>query len=356
MMNKRKTLLAFFLITLLAAALRGIFWISSLRDAATSGQIIFCNYTSEKAEVCNLMIIDTTKNQLVKVIPTGGLPTFSKNGELIAAKCIDPTKICVIDTKLIQYYEIYPLEKTSSPTILELETPIDCLTIKEGKGFSGVKSISWSGGNSQIVVTCSTSEHPVKICILTLTNNHECITKEKLPLNIYSINSIDWSPTEELLVIGFNGQIWTMQPNGNNLRYITNGWSPSWSKDGKQIALFSWGLSAEELINKKLWVEVFPGIALVNKDGTQFVWLYPPPDGKEDAISDTMITPICLGEFQSCKISWSPDNQFIVFSSKYGLNSYNWQIFKLEIKTGDIDFVTTNLSRFYSEPDWGVYK
>jgi Tol biopolymer transport system component len=140
-------------------------------------------------------------------------------------------------------------------------------------------------------------------------------------------------------------EIYLTDRNGKNRVFLDNGWSPAWSSDGKRIAFFRWKdgtISRDE----RQW---FGGIAAIRPDDTGLTWLY-----QSWATSIDAEDKIYYSNSSDCRLDWSPDNRYIVFSGVY--NGSSRYIFRLNIDSGEIVLLSNPINRYRNntEPDWGL--
>ncbi|MCX7839547.1 MAG: hypothetical protein N2559_08860 [Anaerolineae bacterium] len=117
------------------------------------------------------------------------------------------------------------------------------------------------------------------------------------------------------------GVIYTVNGDGSRLTPITTGLDPAWSPDGKQIAFARWGA-------------VYPGLYIVNADGTNEQLIYGAPNIRSPR--------------------WSPDGRFIAFTQqKTGTSGQTlWKLGVVELpylKPGTDEVVPAKLT----EPQCG---
>ena len=150
--------------------------------------------------------------------------------------------------------------------------------------------------------------------------------------------SAEWSPDGSRLVFSSNGDIYTSNAAGKNLKRLTKGYSidvsPTWSPDGRQIAFTS-----DRSGNPQIYVMNSNGgnirrltsggyntdpswspnsrinkIAYVNVSGSTANIFTINPDGSG-------VTQLTSGTRRNETPSWTPDGHFISFSSNRNVNS-----------------------------------
>lgn len=286
---------------------------------------------------------------------TGSL-AWSRDGQYLAAGCSDPTKICIYEGALFLNYNVHfvPVQPLSSSLLLELPMPENCIA---SLSELGVSSISWSRTNEKLAIVCQNQEKS-NICILDLTGTSECWEESSWP-NITS--RIDWSPVSDVLLIDTGDQV---GPNlsasdtdnlfevlGNNIeivnyhgefiRELIDGWAPTWSPDGSKIALFRWDEQNQ-----------FAGLGVVNADGSDFFWVYRPPkrgSGYEEEAQKLTFEEAGSSYNGPSKISWSMDQKYLIVESN--LSGSIYQIYRIEISTGEIVPITSNIFTTVQEPE-----
>lgn len=92
----------------------------------------------------------------------------------------------------------------------------------------------------------------------------------------------------------------------------------------------------------------------MNSDGTNFHWVYISPADDDDSFikeNRPIITDI-FDHYSSSKLSWSADKKYLVFDSiAVGCcESGAYQIMKLNIQTGKLEKINTNLTNGFHEP------
>ncbi|HQN44891.1 MAG TPA: hypothetical protein PLA25_12205 [Anaerolineaceae bacterium] len=319
----------------------------------TAGNIIFTDQDPVSG-YRYLMIMDGNGNRLQvvpiddgsKFSPMGGygwlLPTWSPDGHQIAVLCGGAGNICLIDSNTIPDLRSFPIKDRGAtiPVITqELASPEIC----QGT----VKSMSWSSDGSTLVIVCGISTAP-QICFLGTNDNASYCWEDNFDQSLGFINAAAWSPNEATIAVEFKkpsdaSQIYLMKPSGETIRFLTTGTHPEWSPDGQQLAFFT-------LDQERQYV----GIAMIDANGANQEWLYRPPQrGSEADVEGDKISPGCnVPEGCGHRLAWSPDGQFIAFSSSWTGSNYT-QIFRIDIATGEIIFLTNHLSDDYGEPDWG---
>jgi hypothetical protein len=276
---------------------------------------------------------------------------INRDKNLLAAGCYDSASICLYNIDNFPDWSIYPPKApVLSPYVGKFPIPEICSNTQADQ----ISSLSWSRDAKRLLVICKNSDKS-NACIGDLEGGYHC-WEETTGEDIYS--RADWSPKEDLIIID-TGKQYELMPaendgffikrTGRRLRIVTpegttektlvDGWSPVWSPDGKEIAFFR---ADDERRN--------PGIAIIKPDGTDFHWVYRSPAEDMNKL-EYIYRPIILDSFDeggSSKISWSQDKKYLIFDS--GKDDYSgYYVFKLEISTGKIEKLTTNITGGFHE-------
>lgn len=311
------------------------------------------------------LIMDGDGNHIQVLGHYWGSPTWSPDGKYLAVSCTyDVLKICILDAMTIPNRKSFPYPTWPFRIALEIfkkiDLPVDCQELVSPK--YGIESISWSPNGQKLAVVCGSTEirniTPRKVCILPFEEG-ESYCWEDFEKPVYSAV---WSPVEDLLVVSYNSgrynssessKIYLVGPDGKDPVFLASGWAAEWSPNGQEIAFARWQkeLFGEENETNQFDEEQikFTGIAAVNKDGTGFRWMFRYPD--DDDRNGPVISFTCLS--RGCRLSWSPDDRYIVFQARFGGIGTFW-IFRLDLETNEIICLSCfdNYGRNY-EPDWG---
>jgi Tol biopolymer transport system component len=328
----------------IANILQAVFLVRSQKESA-SGRIVYLRENRVDREApTELVMIDGEGSREQRLGSFTSSPAWSHDGRFIAVGCADPSQICILDARTIPQARVYPAEnmRLSPVTVAELDAPQPCV-----KSGVRIASISWSPTNQELALVCSNADvENQEVCILSLENESSCWNSSESD----GVRRVDWSPTNmNQLVISTNSdetpEIYLTDRNGKNRVFLDNGWSPAWSSDGKRIAFFRW---KDGVINRneRQW---FGGIAAVRPDGTDLTWLYQSWTTSIDAEDK-----IYYSNSSDCRLDWSPDNRYIVFSGIY--NGYSRYIFRLDINSREIILLSNPINRYThnTDPDWGL--
>ncbi len=315
----------------------------------------FLIYAIEKADSNtsdSLISMKFDGNLSQRLLFLTGAIGFSKDGNYLATGCSQDSNVCIYDVKNFADWTIYPPKFPIYGGETKITLPLAC---KQIIGNNGVNSISWSNDGSRIIIICQ-NESQSNACILDLKGKSFC-WGEKTGDDIYS--RADWSPKGDLIVIDtgktsikrpkgdfefyFERTGRTMQIvdiDGKTKKKLIDGWSPVWSYDGKKIAFFR----VDEERGS-------PGVGIIDIDGSNFHWVYRPPMWNTDE-NLVFYRPIFVDAFfspNSSKLSWSPDNKYLVFDS-ISQECCSYGIYRLEIASGKLEKLTTNISNKFREP------
>jgi Tol biopolymer transport system component len=310
-------------------------------------------------------IMDGDGNSIQLVWYYRGDPTWSPDGEYFVVSCEDDvSKICIKIAGTIPDLRSFPREggnvRLHPLNYKVIDLPVECNGLINP--VNGLESISWSPDGQKIVVVCGDywtddllytgTLTPRKVCILPVQEG-ESFCWEDLD---FLIIRAEWSPVEDLLVITSKEEvrkIYLVGPDGKDPIHLTDGITAVWSPDGQQIAF-----TLEQ--TKRYWEKkgtpsfdetfrwVF-GIAVINKDGSGFRWLYQDPDTPELQGDD-----ITFGCGPGCPLSWSPDGRYIVFQAELCPGGC-YQILRFEMETKEMVCLScfNHRNYGYADPDWG---
>ena len=319
------------------------------------GRIIYVSYSFNQNQPW-LFIVDGEGNRPQMLYPIiGTSPTWSPSGKFIAAGCgEDSSKICIMDANTIpnpRNFREIP-ESYTPKTVQEIELPDMCSkkTEEEVRANATLESfsISWDSDEKKLAIVCGSGGIAAAVCILPLEGPSSCWDEQ----NTRNVYHAVWSPVDDVLAIsGENDisaldvrnpptKIYLTDAQGKNKVRLADGWSPEWSPDGRQVAFITWGDGT------------YPGIAIVNRDGTNFRWLYQSPllvNGENDP--EIFLTFSCE-QSRDCRLAWSPDGRYLALSGSR--NGGNARLFRIDLQTGEIIvLVNPYPNTSYSDLDWG---
>lgn len=286
-------------------------------------QLLMLNWkgNSSTAELLSFNLLNGKTSEIGNA--TGTIDWFSKAKGIYAVGCADKSKICV--------------HNLIDSSIVEIAIPSSC---QNTLSQYGVRSISWSKDGERLLVNCQ-DDNKSTLCILKVDGSSNCWAERT---NDDAIVRADWSPVEDLLAIDTEeqsyilpsigsritvireGNIQIVDLQGNVVKSLGDGWSPSWSPKGDRIAYFRWSEEAG-----------YPGVAIINSNGKNFRWVYLPPvrgTGGDQEYYHPIFRDYndCIG---SSKISWSPDEKSLIIDASVS-DFCSSSIFVIDVKTGTI--------------------
>ena len=339
---------------------------SAENDPPSSGKIVFqwVKGYSSSGLTRDLILMDGNGQNIHYIGAFTGSPAFSPAGNRIAIGCPAEqlpdqdfaaigTEICILDIEMSLDDVLEFPEETDDPPYeiaARLSLPEQCWGQYAGRWHSsfnkGVVSISWSPQADRLAVVCG-DLNTSKVCILSMSGETRCWDQTAAE-NVYRAV---WSPVDENTLLTSGGQtlssdIFLVNPDGSNKRFLTAGWSPEWSPDGNKIAYIEKKPETDE--NSPLY-----NIAVINSDGSGHEWLYQP----DPAVQEMLIYfdyNRYLDYINAANVlAWSPDAKYLVLS---GVQFHKgMRLYRLDIETGEI-VILVNASVFenwVSEPDWG---
>lgn len=317
-----------------------------------SYEVVYALDWRKGSNYANLISISSIGGGL-QIIGNGkGSLDITNNGKLLATGCVENNDICIYDIASFIDTSIYPPSDAKNAKLNQIPVPGVCAEILDDRG---INSISWSPDGSRLAIVCA-NESISTVCILNNQDEYQC-WENKYDDEIYS--RVDWSPVSDEIVIdtGKQTEIFDTDDSyiikstgrkmkivgidGDKISEITDGWSPAWSPDGQEIAFFRWDEERQ-----------YAGIAITDKKGKNFRWVYRPPKrgsgGNEEYYKLSFSqTPVDLNN--SSKISWSKDKKFIIVEASITDVNVN-SLYHIELATNTITPVTTNISYRYDEP------
>ena len=323
--------------------------------AVPDSGIILGRYVNDVDQ--DLLLTDSDGNHVQWLTRITGTSSWSKDGSKIAAGCGDDINtLCIFDTSTIPDPTIYPpsLDPNLNRMVVEkkIDLPSRCQSIffKLYKDANRILSISWAPSGKQLAVVCGdpAPEKEKDLCIIDLDGaGGRCWGNE---LSKETTN-VSWSPREDLLVTGgvpgIDSKIMLASIDGDTEKFLTNGWGPVWSPDGKFIAY-----------NSFIPIPNSDGgyqetrIGVIDKDGKNNRWLY--ESRPDETIYGGLFLQECNYNYGACRLSWSPDGNYLVFISGI-VSPYNYKLYRLNIRTKKITALLDKLvyGNKIVEPDWG---
>ena len=360
----RRVMLASLSLSLLILILLSLY-LKIRHDYQPVGRIIFRLPTrTQLPGRHDLIIADGNLNQPQILTQITGPPSFSTDGKFIAAGCQLPDKICIYDVAAFDDFTKFPGDPLPGHALVsEIVLPEACTAFPQDENheYDELRSISWSPDMDRLVIVCNGSPSTnALVCILNLIEKSSQCWDHLMG----EVSSAQWSPVDESIVFdtidsASNREIYIVGSSGLNAEYLTKGWSPEWSPDGKEIAFFKFDVDASFNEMGTLLTEgkeegshIYPGIAKIKVDGSEEEWVFrAPPYIKGYDFYSTIWPEKCRG-INQCRLAWSPEGRFIAFSAEYPFG-YSWHIYRVDVKTGEINILSSNISWDYSYPDWG---
>jgi WD40 repeat protein len=314
-------------------------------------KIALLDWNSGSVGTAFLMMMSSDGASLQRIGMASGSIDWDKTGRYLATGCEDHTKICIFDSLEFVDYSVFPRKLGDYRDLQKISIPVECII---NNSFTGINSLSWSTDSTKFVVVCQNKVRST-VCVIDQKGEYEC-WEEGAEESM--ISRADWSPVSDMIVIdkgkGFSinetdgiktlltqSTIQIVNPRGEVIQVLGYGWSPSWSSTGQEVAIFRWD---EERGN--------PGIGVLETNGGNFRWIYRPPKKGEWDDPNNLIPGFtdlegCMGP---SKLTWSSDNKYVFTDALYeGYCIY--RIFRIEVQTGEITSITTNLSDSYHSPD-----
>jgi Tol biopolymer transport system component len=267
-------------------------------------------------------------------------PAWSPDGQTIAFGCQWPDgerNLCLVESQASR-------DPCPVTNLLEVEKvpPVFCDHRRSEPATSvWINDISWAPDGHQLVFTCPyPGESRALVCTLTLVDRSIACWPIALVSRGAEVSggqvSLDWSPVYAQLALALVlkdegiAKIYLADLDGQNSTFLAKGGAPSWSPDGERLLFFYQGV-----------------MYVIDRSGHKRQTLYQGPD---------FVDYIALGEPDNNPIldfvrgSWSPDQQFIVFSS--GDTSSSAGIYKLDLTTKAITRLTIKGDGVFRAPDW----
>jgi Tol biopolymer transport system component len=306
-----------------------------LNNKSPDGEIVFRITEDMQSEI---IVMDANGNNLQWVGHFSGSPTWSTDGKYIAVGC--EYGICILDiTTLHDRRNDFSNQSIEPDMEIIQNIPDQCYksTNYDPRELnSGILSISWSPNDSKLAIVCGNERKANhSVCIISLYNESKCWENE----NAKKVERILWSPVDD------NRLAITLMPNdeyesstifftnsdGEDYEYIADGFGVDWSSDGKRIIYITEDDDGFQLIIRNL---VSGNNKIAQVDHNQYLF------------------QMCK-YYNGCRISWSPDERYVIFAYKYGSESYLNALFRIDLYSGKtIRLIDPLLFDFPAEADW----
>ena len=195
--------------------------------------------------------------------------------------------------------------------------------------FTSPVSATVSGEDGRIAYVSSVSGSDQIYVIDTDGSNLKQITFFDDTLPRPSVGTLRWSPDGRVLTFGLAGNlsvypsgVWIVDADGTNLKYVTSGWSPSWSPDGQMLAFSKEAVGAVNGLATRVisTIDLASGIETTLTDPGDWV--------HDDGIRTS----------NDYKPVWTPDGSTIVFLRHFpGSASISADVvYSLDVTSGDV--------------------
>ena len=284
-----------------------------------------------------------------------GSPAWSKDGKFIAIGCENNTHLCILDGQAVIDLCLNAQDLNSPCLSAALVKNKFVLPERSSGNVNDFYNITWSHDGSKIVIESMEASRLCPSYLLDLASG------TWLPLfDGYGPYMFDWSPVTSYLAS--SGVYFVdidkasserisetlplpLEPHDYGQQLFDGGISPAWSPDGQKIAFIRPSRDKNQEPT---------GIGQINLVTHELTWLYEPANRD---LHYWLPQNLFIGADSNHRrmLSWSPDGQFIVFTSPFKNMFYN-HIFRLNIATGEILILTDNhksqSNEFYG-PAWG---
>ncbi len=287
------------------------------------------------------MIHDFENNYIQDIGLLRGVPSISRNGDMLAVSCYnDKNSICILD--LLDYLDLseFPRSQYSQLSPHEIKRillPDQCSQNINSR--FGLESISWSPNDQKLVIVCGYYPREYvdyellgserEICIIDLkTEKTDCWKDNEILI-------ARWSPKEDKLLLSTKGlkepKIYIYYLDNKTKEFLVEGFGADWAPNGKEIAFFS-----DETIN------------ILNLENKKQKILYENLFPKESDYGYVLF-------FNDVSyLIWGPNGDELIFESSYiGIN--NNQVFIINVKNSEITCLSCfDIECKYSfNPTWG---
>ncbi len=371
----RLSILWFLVLILMSALVVLYFWQRHDElDAPARGRIIF--HVQADGPQGHFYVMDANGGHLWDLGKKfTGSAAWSRDGKWVAIGCENPDFICILETATFfdapsfdgftyppkqHFYGIEPAKQFPLPDF--------CKTIKlEDR----VIDFAWSPTGDRLALSCQGSSSPEtrqgQVCIQAMNGPQNCWDYRQWD---YSIYHVAWSPHEDVLAITIEGpdqgpKVLLDDTTGKHPRILADGWSAEWSPDGKFFAYmrhsdawYDW--RAGQL--KTTDPDIRSGLALMNLNGQFLRWLIAPMEhvssGETQAFPEHLLYFIgfdrCWGRGGFCRLTWSPDARYIMFTADYGGDGNFQQLMRYDMWTQEVT-LPFPFSPYCGPPAWGNY-
>lgn len=329
---------------------------SKYSNAEQNGKIMFLRYKSPGN--FEIITLDVNTNRLIFSGNSAGVVSISKDGKNIATSCVTWNReltepegddhICIISTdEIYDDTHIVSMPIARPPASEEFALPSQCSVHEER---SKILSLSWSPDNKTLAFVCGNLNENKTLCTMNLNGESNC---KDLATIDKSITTVDWSPNGLSLALGgspnSNSKIIIIDPKFNHYDYLTIGWGPKWSIDGKKIAFIKYTPKNDDADPYQI------GIWIIDPITKKQYWLYLSPPGE---LWGTFFLDLCYEDPSGvCHIAWSPSGNYLVFISPT-LNVGNTELIRLDVHTKEMINLVDNavIDKPMHGAEWGAWE
>mgnify|MGYP000881350415 FL=1 len=264
---------------------------------------------------------------------------ISNDGRLIAMACYDDDNaICIFNTSLIvPRVKIVPESDQVGfgniffEDIKRLPIPSNCIEINKqtSNHLTPLQQISWSHDNSKISIVCGDKYKESELCIIEIDGKSKCFpeTTEK------RITYASWSPIEDILAVSSTtysdptSVTYLFNPHTGDFDMLFSGFAPAWSPSGERIASFNL-----ENPNSFPFIYILQVYSFEKKEMSILL------PNKQSEKAGFSLWPTVDERNEDCTISWSLDENQLVFSSR--LRHFNFSTLLLyDFSSEEIQFL-----------------